>query len=145
MGATLTIDLTDENALAVLTAAGLLAGGETAPAEKPAKASKAKPAKAADPEEDDDEEDEESEEYTEADLKKKSAKDLKKIAEDEFEIDTDGMKKPDLIEAILEEQGDDDEDSDDEDDDDDEDDEDEEDEEDDEPPAKKSKAKKGKK
>src|SRR6478735_3329997 len=67
-------------------------------------------------ESDDDDDDDAIEDYTESDLKSKSLADLKSIAEDEFEIDTEGLKnKAQVIEAILEaqdEEGDDDDDDD---------------------------------
>ena len=117
-----------------------LIGGEEPVAKapsKPAKAPKASP-KVEEPEDDD----EELEEYSEATLKKMPIADLREVAE-EFEIDSKGLKKPDLIEAILdaqEEELDADDDSDSKDDLDDEDDlpdEDDEDDEDDEPAPRK--------
>jgi len=65
---------------------------------KPVKAPKAS-AKVEEPEDDD----EDPEEYSEATLKKMPIVDLREVAE-EFEIDSKGLKKPDLIEAILDAQ-----------------------------------------
>jgi hypothetical protein len=79
---------------------------------------------------DDDDDEDDLVDYTEADLKAKGIADLRSIAEEEFEIDTEGLKKAQLIEAILEAQEED-SDDDDEDDDDLDDDEDDEDDEDD--------------
>lgn len=78
-----------------------------------------------DEDEEDDDDDDEVEDYTEKELKSKSIDELKEIAEDEFELDIDGLKtKGKLIEAILEaqdEEGDEDDDDDDADDEDDDD------------------------
>jgi hypothetical protein len=120
-------DTIDELSAALAEALAELSGDEDE-ADEPTPAKKSKPAKAAAPVEDDDDdedfddEDDDSEDddddlddYTESDLKSKGIADLRKIAEDEFEVDSKGLKKAELIEAILEAQ---DEDSDDDDDDD---------------------------
>ncbi len=84
-----------------------LIGGDNEPVSKapskPAKAPKASP-KVKEPEDDDlDDADADFEEYSEATLKKMPIADLREVAE-EFEIDSKGLKKPDLIEAILDAQ-----------------------------------------
>lgn len=116
---------------------------DEAPAAKPAKKAAAKAAAPVvddddddldddldddDIDEDDDEDDEDEddlEDYTEADLKAKGIKDLRTIADKEFELETEGLSKAQLIEAILEAQDEDsdDDDSDDEDEEEDDDDE----------------------
>lgn len=79
-----------------------------APAKKKPVAKKPAPVEDDDDEDEeddeDDDDDDEVEDYTEDDLKSKSLGDLKEIAEDEFEIDINGLKKAQLIEAILEAQ-----------------------------------------
>jgi Rho termination factor, N-terminal domain len=50
----------------------------------------------------DEEEEEEEESYSEADLKKMNLRELKSLAE-EYEIDPTGMKKPEVIAALMEE------------------------------------------
>ena len=59
-------------------------------------------------EEDDAEDDEEFEDYTEEELDEMTLKDLREIADEDFEIEgAKKMKKPALVEAILDAQGDD--------------------------------------
>lgn len=104
------------------------------PAAAPKKKAAPKPAPVEEDDEDDDEDDEDDdgdeddlEDYTESDLKALGIAELRKIADEEFEIDADGLKKAELIKEILdaqdEDSDDDDGDSDDDDDSDDEDDE----------------------
>jgi hypothetical protein len=76
-------------------------------------AASTKAAKSSDPDEDED--DEEVEGYSEEELAKKSIQALRKILTEEFDGDATGLKKAELVEAILEAQDGDEEDEEDED------------------------------